>query len=370
MSIKTATITFHASHNYGSMLQAYALQQTLYRLGYENEIINLRTQKQKDLYKRLSFKSFFKSPKDFIKGLLFLPYMNQLQQKHALFEKFLSDSLKLTKEYASLEELEKADFNYDCYISGGDQIWNTAPLDFDWSFYLPFVKKGKRISYAVSMGPMGEKAVTDRDKIARLLSNYAHISVREEGTKAVVNGLSNKPVSMELDPALLLSAEEWNKVIVYNYEEKGDYILLYVPYFKKETYEMASFLSKKLGLKVIVTLLGTPKALLYPFQTKLDVGPIEFLSLVKHAKLVVSGSFHALVFATLFHVPFYTVNGDKDNRMKTFLNNLNLLNRTIDINNRENKWKEAFDCDFTRAEEYLGIMRKASLDYLKNAIEK
>ena len=76
------------------MLQAYALQQTLFRLGYENEIINLRTQKQKNLYKRLSIKSSFKSPKDFIKGLLFLPYMNQLHKKYELFEKFLSDSLK------------------------------------------------------------------------------------------------------------------------------------------------------------------------------------------------------------------------------------------------------------------------------------
>lgn len=369
MGIKTATITFHASHNYGSMLQAYALQQTLFQLGYENEIINLRTQKQKDLYKHLSFKSFFNSPKDLIKGLLFLPYMNLLQKKHRLFEKFLSDSLKLTKEYTSLEELEKADLNYDCYISGGDQIWNTAPLDFDWSFYLPFAKKGKRISYAVSMGPIGEKAVTMRDKIARFLNDYTHISVREEGTKAIVNSLTNKPVSMELDPALLLSAKEWNRIIPCENKEKEDYILLYVPGFKKETYEMASFLSKKLDLKVITTLLDTPKALLYPFHTKLDVGPIEFLSLVKHAKLVVSGSFHALVFATLFHVPFYAVNGNKDNRMKTFLNNLNLLNRTIDINDREIKWKETFNCNFTEADTYLENMRTASLDYLKHAIE-
>ena len=55
MSIKTATITFHASHNYGSMLQAYGLQQTIYKLGYMNEIINLRTERQKKLYGRPSF---------------------------------------------------------------------------------------------------------------------------------------------------------------------------------------------------------------------------------------------------------------------------------------------------------------------------
>ena len=48
--MKTATITFHAAHNYGSMLQAYALQQIILRLGHSNEIINLRTERQKQLY--------------------------------------------------------------------------------------------------------------------------------------------------------------------------------------------------------------------------------------------------------------------------------------------------------------------------------
>ena len=47
---RTATITFHAAHNYGSMLQAFGLQQTLLKMGYENEIINLRTNRQTKLY--------------------------------------------------------------------------------------------------------------------------------------------------------------------------------------------------------------------------------------------------------------------------------------------------------------------------------
>lgn len=51
--IKTGTVTFHASHNYGAVLQAYALQRYLLSLGYKNEIINLRTKTLKEIFKKL-----------------------------------------------------------------------------------------------------------------------------------------------------------------------------------------------------------------------------------------------------------------------------------------------------------------------------
>lgn len=367
MKLKTATITFHSSHNYGSMLQAYALQQTLKHLGYDNEIINLRTERQTRLYD-----GFVNIPltdvKAVLKRLFILPYRKALVEKYRLYEKFLSEDLHLTKEYHTLEELEKEDFKYDCYISGGDQIWNTAPLDFDWSFYLPFVKKGKRISYAVSMGPKAEQQVTNRDRVKHLLEQYNHISVREEGTKALVETLVNTPVSIELDPALLLTGEQWFNIVKPSPLIKGDYILLYSPGYNKQVYDMARYLSKKLGMKVVVTIFSK-KTYSYPFVNHLATGPWEFLNLVAHAKLVVSGSFHALVFATLFHTPFFAVNGDKDNRMITFLKNMQLLDRTINMEDKELKSKSAFESDFTAADRYLSTMREASLSYLKNAIE-
>lgn len=365
MKLKTATITFHSSHNYGSMLQAYALQQTLKHLGYDNEIINLRTERQKKFYSNTIPDIGIKS---LIKKLLFYPHRKAINQKYHLFEKFLAEDLHLTKEYHTLEELEKEDFKYDCYISGGDQIWNTAPLDFDWSFYLPFVKKGKRISYAVSMGPKAEQQVTNRDRVKHLLEHYNHISVREEGTKALVETLVNTPVSIELDPTLLITGNQWQNRIGDQAIIQEDYILLYSPYFIKDVCDVSQYLSKKLGMRVVVTMYSHG-LYHYDFVNHLATGPWEFLNLVAHAKLVVSGSFHALVFATLFHTPFFAVNGDKDNRMITFLKNMQLLDRTINMEDKDQKSKSAFESDFTAADRYLSTMREASLSYLKNAIE-
>lgn len=369
MKKKTATITFHASHNYGSMLQAYALQKILYRLGYDNEIINLRTERQRKLYNCISYGLSFQGLKSLAKWLLVLPYVKMLQNKYNLFESFLTNSLKLTREYHTLGELEKAELSYDCFISGGDQIWNTAPLDFDWSFYLPFVREGKRISYAVSMGPRAEEQVSDRQRVADYLSLYDHISVREEGTSALVRSLVRTDVEMDLDPTLLLTGEEWIREMSLGKRlVQGDYILLYVPHYKRSVYDMAYYLSRKLGLPVIVTQFFY-RAYFYPFQKYLAVGPREFLELLHNARLVVSGSFHALVFSTLFHVPFWAVNGDKDNRMITFLKNMGLEDRTINDLDKGSKWLRSLDCDFKAADQYLKDNRSHSMSHLRQMIE-
>lgn len=368
MRKKIATITFHASHNYGSMLQAYALQQTLHRLGYENDIINLRTDRQKKIYSRISYTEAFCGVKKFVKISLMMPYIASLKRKYDLFEIFLSSYLRLTNEYNTLEDLERANLSYDCYISGGDQIWNTSPHDFDWSFYLPFVDNGKKISYAVSMGPRAEENVTDRDRIKKYLSGYTHISVREEGTASLVSDLVNIPVSMDLDPTLLLTAGEWEAKLSMKPLVNGDYILLYAPCYKKSVYEMAHYLSRKLKMPVVVTMF-TYHTWFFPFKRYLEVGPLEFLNLTRNARLVVSGSFHALIFSTLFHVPFFAVDGNRDNRMVTFLKNMDLQDRTISNLDREIKWRQSLICNFDRADQYIAENREKSLAHLIEIVE-
>ena len=368
MSKKTATITFHAAHNYGSMLQAYALQQSLLNLGYDNEIINLRTDRQLKLYAAY-YDINNKNIKSLARWIFTYPYRKSIRVKYHLFEDFLKHDLRTTQEYKTLEELKQASFSYDCYISGGDQIWNTSPEDFDWSYYLPFVKSGKRISYAVSMGPKASSQVTNKDLVQKYLRDYDHISVREEGTAAVVRSLVDVPVSQELDPALLLSGDEWRKKFNNEPIIEGDYILLYSPGYKKSVYDMAAYISKKLKMKVVVTLFSR-QDYAYHFKSQIATGPWEFLNLIQNARLVVSGSFHALVFATLFHTPFYAVNGDKDNRMVTFLKNMRLQARTINVSDCDDKLQRVFDIDFSEADVFLSQKRRESLSFLINSIEK
>ena len=149
---KVGVITFHASHNYGSMLQAYALQQVILGMGYDCEIINFRSIAQKEQYKPIFLVGTLYGK--FVRFIIQAMYALDILKKHRLFERFLRENLILSsKEYTTLEDLENADFNYDYYISGSDQIWNVQAHDFNYAYFLPFVRLGKRIAYAPSMGP-------------------------------------------------------------------------------------------------------------------------------------------------------------------------------------------------------------------------
>lgn len=365
--MNTATITFHASHNYGSMLQAYALQQTVRALGHDNVIVNLRTERQRNLYpvRPMMVGSL---PMRVIRYLLWLPYFKAYRRKYELFEAFLSENLVLTQEYASLQELEKADLAYDCFIAGGDQIWNTIPDDFDWSFYLPFVKQGKKISYAVSMGPHAEKHVQFRDRIKGCLSTFDHISVREQGTRDLIETLDIANVEETVDPTLLLTKGEWMQHYAATPMVRGDYVLVYTPQYNEQVYDLAEEIGKALGMPVVTTMYRAAMVRYRSFKKVLQVGPWEFLNLLDNARVVVSGSFHAVLFSALFNRPFVAVDGLIDNRMRTLLENAGLEHCAMNRTDWKEKLPAALAVDFSQANEYIRLGREAGLDYLKRAI--
>lgn len=366
--MKTATITFHASHNYGSMLQAFALQTVISRLGFENEIINLRTLRQKRMYdfRRNASRHFLKRG---LYEILIRHYNRSLSEKHELFERFLREDLRMTREFASAKELLDAGLEYDCYVSGGDQMWNTAPLDFDWSFYLPFVKDGKKISYAVSMGPHAEQQVSGLKKIATCLKEYRHISVREKGTKKLVETMVDIPVEICLDPVLLLDKREWQLHYPQEPILNSDYVLVYVPGYRKDVFDMAEVIGKHLHCKVVNTVFSQ-RMVCHPFiQNRYATGPWEFLNLLQHAKMIVSGSYHAVIFSMLYNKPFVAMNGMRDNRMRTMLENTGLVNRSVLLDDVRNlQGTDLLACNFTQANEYITRERQHSIEYLRRSI--
>ena len=228
-------------------------------------------------------------------------------------------------------------------------------------------KNANKISYASSFSctQLGKEYEAT---YSELLAQYQAISVREWGGVELVKRLTGQQAVITVDPTLLLTGEEWKREMPKKQLVQGDYILLYVPGYRPSVYDMAQYLSRKLGLPVIVTQFFY-KAWHYPFRKHLAVGPWEFLELLRNARLVVSGSFHALVFSTLFHVPFWAVDGDKDNRMVTFLKNMGLEDRTINNLDKGRKWLRSMDCDFMAADQYLEDNRRRSMSHLKEMIE-
>lgn len=299
---KIGILTFHASHNFGSMLQAFALQHTLQKMGHLVQIINFRSEVQ-----RAQCSGPYHKPvegvRGFVRKLILSPFKKDLTGKYNKFESFIKMELNCTPVYATVQEVLANCASFDFYICGSDQIWNSTARDFSWLYFLPF-RTGNKIAYAPSAG---DKVLLpqDKEKIVDLLSYFSAISVREQKLADVLGTLLPTKPQVALDPTLLLTAEKWASHIDKKPLVKGDYLFVYAPY------RMPAL------LKTIPTDNKMPLVIASPFDVvalysrqyvkRLNTGPWEFLNLIYHSKGVVSGSFHAAVFAKLFKKPLYCI---------------------------------------------------------------
>ncbi len=370
---KVGILTFHASHNYGSMLQNYALQQVLIKLGYYPETINLRTETQKEIYNFFAPYSQMHDKKHIIRKLIFYPWKKQLDKKYCLFEEFLNNELNLSREVNSYEEIKELPY-YDEYLVGSDQCWNVDADDFNLAYFLDFIpEKYRRLSYAVSMGPCPSKSIYAKselsDKIAMELKNFTAISVRDENTRNVISEIETNKHNIEVhvDPTLLLSNEEWELNMPKERLIKEPYVFFYNPYWRADAFEQAYKLGKLTGLKVVTSVPNMIGLLKYPsFEKSFETGPWEFLNLVKNADYVIGGSFHLIVFCILFHKRFIAVNGMDDSRVSQLLKSIGLESYASKDGDVKVVLGRLDSIDFSKSDNWRLMETKRSIAYLKN----
>lgn len=369
--MKIATLTFHASHNYGSVLQAYALSKQLELMGNEVNIINLRTQAQKDCYKKRPTFSRLRNK------VFFLFTKRKTDRRYDEYERFINNVLPVTKcEYSDAEQLKEIQNNYDAFVCGSDQIWNPVCQDFDTAYYLQFLakeNKAKRIAYAPSFGKH-EFDVQTKKQINAWAKDFDSISVRELKGKAVLNEIDPEKISVVCDPVVLLDKKYWEELAVEP-NIKEPYMLVYFLENNHGRKDFVDALSQTLGLKVVV-LTEYLRDLTKPYIKKYDASPEEFVGLFKNASFVYTNSFHGTAFATIFNKPFITVIApdqekavnNNDSRKIDYLTKIGLESRLVqnDLPAKEALMK----VDYKVANEKMQKFREYSYQYLKNALKE
>lgn len=369
MQKKVGIITFHAAHNYGSSLQSYALQTVVSSMeNTQCEIINFRTEAQKDQYRPLTKR---KGMKYVLKNLYFLLNYRPRKSKYDIFERFISEKLvKSPREYESLEQLQAADLDYTHYISGSDQIWNTAPNDANMAYFLPFVKHGKRIAYAPSFGQIGN--IRFKNQIKQYLEQYDSLSVREEAGAKLVEELTGEKVPVLVDPTMLLEKQEWEKLVSKQRTIEGEYIFFYTLFADSEMIQMVKKVSKALGIPVVISNVSNQYEIFSGFQKHIETGPMEFLNLIQNAKFVCTSSFHGTVFSILLHKPFMAIRGVTDKRISNLLSVTSLKQHSV--LSPDEITKERVDglmsTDFTASDAAIQRERKRSMEYLEKALKE
>lgn len=369
---KIAVITFHRAHNFGSVLQTYALQAYVKSLEdlegekIEYRLIDFFTENQERIYDVFKKNNCLKN---LIKNFIALPYAKALKVKHDKFNTFIENNFYLTKRYKNETEFCNNPPKADYYISGSDQIWNVRALDFSPSYYLNFVKEGKKISYAASFGPLKiDWNQYDGERVSRYLREYDCISVRENGSADNIQKLTGQMCEVNIDPTLLLGKEQWKKIQSNANYNNGKYILLYCLEPTKKQLELAQAISKKLELPIVVLRYNNKNDMFNQYVKKYDSGPEDFLSYIDHAALVLSSSFHGTAFSIIYHKSFYVFDGMKDDRISTMLIKMNMSERVL--SGMEDIERVTLSVpDEEKIEAVLAYEREFSKEYLRRALE-
>ncbi len=349
--LRVCGITYAITMNYGSCMQAYALQTVI-----ENTLISEEPCRF-DLVptERLPEFSNMSLLERLIKRLTRMPF--------ALFER----SYRKYARCRSISELSSLNETYDAFVCGSDVIWSP---DFNKGlgmFYLDFAEK-YAFAYAPSFGRTGLSSEYLAD-LPKRLSRLRQISVREPSAVKVIEENTPYTARAVLDPVLLLTREEWDKAAVSAKKEK-QYIFVYVTHVSNDLKQFVSRLKEQTGLPVMWTTSG-PRLAIQCKSFAYPPSPQRWLQRLRDAKYVVTNSFHATAFSTIYHKNFFTVVGGKKNgginiRMNEFLTTMGLEDRIFDSVPEQIDLSEP---SFMQADETLERLRAESLVYLRENLE-
>jgi hypothetical protein len=362
--VKIGIVTWHYNPNYGGLLQAYALQEIIKKLGYNPEFVNYRPD-MNTLKKRIVRK---------LKDAYMVFNRPAIHTSRKMKYKFIEEKLNIGKLYYSYDDLsDEADNVYDVGVCGSDQIWSNNTGIVNPFYYLTFLEERKRISYAPSIG---YDKIQDniRDEFRKCVNRIKFLSIREEQGAEIIKSITGRDAIVVLDPSLLLNNAEWLEEIkdkkCISPDEK--YILLYILGDSKEHVRYAQQLSKNLGYKLIA--IETKYCKIKDLEVVYG-DPLDFVELVNNASYILTDSFHGVAFSINLEKQFAVFKRFKDDdlisqnsRIYNILIKTNLKDRLISAD-ESISFVQNNKIDYDKVIPLLEKERKISIDFLSKSLE-
>ena len=353
---KIALVTLHAIKNYGSVLQTFATQEIFREFGFDTTVVNYIREDARN--ENLLDYWCGKNP---VKRLAMLPTLIRWKK---IFDGFLEKYIHLSPEtYYDNGDFKKHPVKADLYCTGSDQVWNTG-----WNggiipfFFLNFAPKDAfRFAYAASFGKK-ELSGKEVEATRKYIEKYQDISVREDYAKEMLGKYYDyKDAVHVVDPTLAYNGDFWRKYAPKS-KIKGDYILVYNLNRSKEFDEYTKEISKRTGLPIYF-LCRRYDQILRPGKPVLVPDVFEFITLIDHAKMVITDSFHATAFSlNLQPPPVCIYPSEYGGRLESILRMTGTLHRHVesmddfDVVNRK--------VDFSKVENALQKQREYTREYL------
>jgi hypothetical protein len=286
-------------------------------------------------------------------------------ESRKLFEQFVKQMDICLYKRSQLNSEEKKYYKFVC---GSDQIWNSYEYFLDPMYFLRFTSKEKRVAYAPSFGT-SNVSYYNRNTINKYISEFEHISVREESGKQICKNLINKDIPVVLDPTLLISAEQWKTVLSLSGTD-DEYCFAY---FLNQPSPSAVYTINEMRKKMRIIALPINYDC-FKKDELAEAGPKEFLFYLMNAKYVLTDSFHGTIFSINFKKQFLTFDRQhstkttQSTRITNILNRLMLANRFVK-SEQENVVTTLLEViSYDSVDLKLISLRKDSKSYLEDAL--
>ncbi len=360
--MKIGIITIHFGQNYGSVLQAYALNRYLANAGHIVKLIDY-IPKRYTLKKKYCIAQSKPFPIMLAATLAYLPQRIRFCN---VFDAFIRKYIPKTHTFTSYDQLVKYCNDFDLYITGSDQVWNKEYNGvYQKEYYLSFVKgKKEKYAYAASFG----KAELSENEIAEaktFLHDFKGISVRESSGLSVLKecGVYGQ---LAMDPIFLLDREMWS-TFCGKRRIKEKYILVFSLDGEDQNFaQYAHQLAGRYGYKVAHIAFSKRKYKYIDFDLSYQT-PQDFVALIRDAELVVTNSFHGVAFSIRMNTPVIAgYRGKYNTRLESILDLCGLKQRQIKISAESVADPQVLaPVDFERVNKLLENKLRASRDFLR-----
>lgn len=305
--MKVGILTYHHVENYGALLQAYALSETIKSQGHEVEFIDYRP------YRAIIY---------YLKEAYLSPHFAAYAAKSRQMKRFVHSRLKLShKVYYTRAGLQELRQRYSLVVCGSDEVWNVKSIrKFDPTYFLDFLDGDvRKVSYAASFGRASTLG-NHRETAQKLVEQFDAISVRDRNSLQVLDRECGKQATKVLDPTFL---GDFSKIMAVPQLEK--YALVYGRLTKPQK-DYVKAVAIQEGLTVV--------SIGYPCETAdknfLSIGPEEWLGYFARANYIFTDFYHGVIFSIIFQKPFvFFGRKDKVNKTNDLLKDLDLENRIL-----------------------------------------
>lgn len=274
-------------------------------------------------------------------------------------------------QVSSIRKLNRICVDADYLICGSDQIWH--PQNYDAGYFLNCGNKNAiRISYAASLPKTNiePQFKNEYSMISNNIKKIDYISIREEKSCEFLTKISGKNTVSVLDPTYLINLNTW-ELMDEEIHTPDNYLFVYTPNGMDSQFaELVYELSNQLKIDNILVMITRGKNMIIGSKGLKYVTLGQFLHLIRNASCVVTSSFHAVVFSTIFNRSFWCYDvpnpsRGEDIRLKDLLDKFNLKERRIGETKSIN-YKHIIDYDLVN--KMIDKLVKRSFDFLEQAI--